>query len=576
MQNQQITMGNAYTRFLNNKMIQESNMKVFLRACEAYTGNGEFDIVSEAGSIGDSIKSGWEKFKAFIKKVFDSIMGALTQIFAGDKAWLERYKDTILTKETPDDLNITDAYDYETAIKRITDATVPVLNYEGMKADLKDRKTFLEKYFPGSTNTKDMPEGPDKDLTSGLTSFFLGTDKKPEQYLKDLNFTDLYNFCYTQDKILGNIEKDRKSIENSSKSVDSAVANAIKNIKSEDNKAAEEQHPNLNPAGGTQGTPNSAGGTQGTPNSAGGTQGTPNSAGGTQGTPNPNKPDMTELNKFVRGINTILSDSMTTSDNIAGRVATLKSNIKNEKTKEIVQFFTIEPDELEKVKKVQLDANNSITKLTENSILNNIIFGTNFINELKVNGSNDGKSSGSTATVSNGTSVASANRGNIAGQAQTTYDGKTIKGDKSEEDAISEVNNNITLYQTCCSSIFSAKCTAIKTIYKDYMDIMRAKVKAIIGNEDKVANVSATTATNYSSSTYSPARKQAIDNAYNAYINSDSEASKVAFINIIKQIYGTNFKLADVDSGEEIKAALRYKNSFDQGYAKTQSTNGTA
>lgn len=157
-----------------------------------------FVALSEAGV--DSIKSGVQKLMDFVKKIFAKFLETMDTIIKSDVKYLEKYKDIIL-KRAPKEYDV-DMYDYVKGTKLIMTKNIPPFNHAMIETDLQSRDVFIAKHF------KEFVTGnaPYENFADQVKEKFRGEEVTIES--KDVNFTDMYNYCFNYKKMKEVMEKD--------------------------------------------------------------------------------------------------------------------------------------------------------------------------------------------------------------------------------------------------------------------------------------------------------------------------------------------------------------------------------
>ena len=197
--------------------------------------------ITEA-KAGDTIKAKCNKFMDFIKNLIAKFMESLNSILLDYKDYLKKYEDIIKKKTPKAGLTYSCSGDYKIAISRCINTEVPIFDYEKFGNDLQDEengeKNVVTKIMSGKPGFEYDEGG---DLSSMFKSYFLATDEGPKDgKLSELNFTDMYNFCYNSSKINDIVKKDERRLENST----NAIINAAKT------KVAEKSTTTTNPVNG--------------------------------------------------------------------------------------------------------------------------------------------------------------------------------------------------------------------------------------------------------------------------------------------------------------------------------------
>lgn len=180
--------------------------------------------------LGDSVKDAWGKFKAFLSKIWQKFSEFIARTVNTDKGYLERYKDIILHRKWKDDqkdLEI-DAQ-YTVGITRLSQFTVATptaddVNNKLTGNDDTDLKFYQKKLMPayGSNTTVEFPDF--------CKHWFKGGDGKGGKHnltSGEINFTDMYNFCYNYKKIYNNLNKNQGIMQNAATVFENAAKEAM-------------------------------------------------------------------------------------------------------------------------------------------------------------------------------------------------------------------------------------------------------------------------------------------------------------------------------------------------------------
>lgn len=245
-----------YEEYLQDKVHNENRLANMITETMILTESGlslrqrseRLTVLYEA-KIGDKIKSGWQKFIGFIKRIFAKFMETITRIIYDQKGYLERYKDIILTKKGKD-LDYSYTGNYKEGLNRIANTELPLFNYETHKENLK--KEGDGPIVNQIMNGKNFKYNDSDTLAEQFKEYFIAGDLgQTEGKLSDINFTDLYNFCIKFEKTKAVIDKDISHLESSTQAINNAITaelNALKNQpqeeKTEDSKE-ENQKPEV-------------------------------------------------------------------------------------------------------------------------------------------------------------------------------------------------------------------------------------------------------------------------------------------------------------------------------------------
>lgn len=177
-------------------------------------------------SLGDKIKVKWKKFIAFIKGLIARFMESMTNILYDERGYLEKYKDIILQKKPKTDLEFSYTGNYEEGIKRITNTTVPLFEYQKYKNafDAEDDGDLANAIMQG----KQFKYTDGETLDEQFKEYYLVTDDGVKTgKLSDIRMVDLYNFCYNFSKIKGITDKDLGRLDASTKNIEREIVSRM-------------------------------------------------------------------------------------------------------------------------------------------------------------------------------------------------------------------------------------------------------------------------------------------------------------------------------------------------------------
>lgn len=216
---------------LIEQLMDQAEMDYFIQEAllisEGENSISNIEVIRE-GFI-DKIKDGITKFFGFIKKMWGKFLEAMSTLINTDKAYLEKYKDIILKKKPKD-------YDYEMydytgsgGLQRLLNSSIPDFDIndktlQGDKDD--DTDEFVKAHFAFLLNGGAKPPYNVRELA--YTSFRGGTSEKTIN-AKQLNMTDIYNYCHDYIKLKDAIAKDVKAVETSCVKVLDEIDKAARN-----------------------------------------------------------------------------------------------------------------------------------------------------------------------------------------------------------------------------------------------------------------------------------------------------------------------------------------------------------
>lgn len=216
-----------YQDYISNMITNEEELARSLNSIIPMNESAYRNVraITEA-KAGDAIKAKCNKFMDFIKNLIAKFMESLNSILLDYKDYLKKYEDIIKKKTPKAGLTYSCSGDYKIAVSRCINTEVPIFDYNTYGEALQDEEGGERKVVTTIMSGKpgfEYDEG--GDLSSMFKSYFLATDEGPKDgKLSELNFTDMYNFCYNSSKINDIVKKDQTRLENST----NAIINAAK------------------------------------------------------------------------------------------------------------------------------------------------------------------------------------------------------------------------------------------------------------------------------------------------------------------------------------------------------------
>lgn len=198
-----------YEMFLAEQMLEQAKMKSFISECllisEGTNSINNMELIQE--SFADKLKEVIMKIVNGIATMWKKFIETMSTLVKRDKAYLEKYKDTILKKK-PIDCDYT-MYDYFTGQKVLLNSPVPNFNFQSMKDDLETSDKFAEKHFANFIQGQKSPYN----LEDLAKAKFRGGGQEKTFHSSKINMTDMYNYCHEYDKLKDYIQKDINNIQ---------------------------------------------------------------------------------------------------------------------------------------------------------------------------------------------------------------------------------------------------------------------------------------------------------------------------------------------------------------------------
>ena len=416
-------------------------------------------------SVGDKIKSGWQKFIGWIKKVWAKFTESLSNIFAGTKDYLDKYKDIILKKKVKDEFQV-DIPNHGIGLQRIVDTSIDVLQPNGISdiissvlySNEKDEKS-ANAYLNNNTQIQklnkvyeDAKVNQDADQTErldGLKKYFLGGESRTIN-MNELNMTDVFNTCYEKEKAINNITKEEKNFlancENISKIFQEEADKFLNSIGSEAGKA-KEQKPDE-----TREDPNDKKRREEAQQDA-----------------EDSNPELTEVKYDKNGNKITPRPAFTARNDVKAEDIGLTPHQTSFMYSNLYGSYITEGIVSTK------DSGSSSSGSSSGSGLGNAVSGT-----VRTKAAGDKEYQDASSTIGN-----SMNNHNITDKETATK-------------RITEMKEALTEYRNRCGNVFAAKASALKTIYENYIEIIRTHVRSYVGQEaDASTDTAVRTGTKY-------------------------------------------------------------------------------
>lgn len=220
------------TEFMDLNLVSESIYKMDVMDAKRYgialearlLAEGKYDelyTINEA--IGQKIKDGVGKIVEFIKTIMAKFMESMTNIFAPEKVYLQKYKNIILNSTLPPETTIQFEGHAIEAMRRLREGfKIPTASYAEL-SQKPEQFESAEAFFNRNKSTllgqrqtefKDIEDA--KELTNKLKVFFGYKDdeNKPEsKTFKELDIKEIYNFLVDTEKDLQKMRNESKNIE---------------------------------------------------------------------------------------------------------------------------------------------------------------------------------------------------------------------------------------------------------------------------------------------------------------------------------------------------------------------------
>lgn len=229
----------SYNSYLLESMLQQGKMETYIQ--EALILTEGVDVVNRLTAlnegVGGKIKEVYDRFIAFIKKIFAKFTENMTKIFDTNKGWLEKYQKIILNKAFTLDVECK-AYQLDRIIKY----QIPVFNYSQLNDKLVSKGAFMNHIFgtafPADSNTDDL---------NGWLKAHYCNDSDNEVKLNNPNMRELYDYCHdfkdvTMPKLKQYQSNTEKSANNARSLINTAISNTAKAAEANPQQGTAEQN----------------------------------------------------------------------------------------------------------------------------------------------------------------------------------------------------------------------------------------------------------------------------------------------------------------------------------------------
>ena len=441
----------AYRHYLLNKSYLQDRLKQTIQEAMILVDESlsyedkTYKLQSLNEGLGDSLSDAWDKFKAFLNKIWLKFNEFISRTVNSDRAYLTKYKEIIQKREYKvEGISIED--DYHVGITRISQ----YMMYTPSVGDLDQ--------FPGESNDQNLDIVRKKVFPSyqgGIefadfckTYFLGGTGKAKELNGAEVNLNEMYSFCYNYEKITKVLNKNKVTLDN-------AIAPFEQALKEKIQAANQQAQPGASVGGGNA----SIGG--GNASVGGGNA----SIGGGNSNPQPHNPP-----------NSPITGASKAADGIY--INGTKYSAKKDQSGAISSNFTNYNLDLNAIK------NKPVAAVVADLKSKGIIESARFYNTNMGRILHEAISQAGSTTGGGSPSASQYNaRGNVAVRtgAASQY-GQNGAGNTLKDEQV--LRTKLSMFQSTASTIFAAMCTAAQTIKKDFMTIIKKHVQSYLGAED--------------------------------------------------------------------------------------------
>lgn len=211
-----------YKSYILEKYFLNENHKCFVEECLALSESN----IPELKAINEDLKmnaQNWfRKLKELVKSLFEKFMMKMNGFFQGDKSFLEKYKDVILTKKV-DEYTLNDMPDYEAGIANIKKHTFKSLDIK--KIIGMEDKQIQQELLQGYETNEEFVEYANKYFLCDNDRRFKPKDVKNTD--KDFNMNEIYTFCVSAKESINSIKSTFDSFYSENEKIKNEVVKAL-------------------------------------------------------------------------------------------------------------------------------------------------------------------------------------------------------------------------------------------------------------------------------------------------------------------------------------------------------------
>lgn len=213
----------AYMNFIIDEAYNQEVMAKYIEEALLWTSG---DISNKAllslnedlkTTVKDKFSKLWEKLKEIVRKV----VGTISNFASSNQGFLEKNKE-IITGKVVKYVDSLDMYPYTDGIKKMGATQIKEFDYEKVKNIDPDNfsQSVVHQYFGINEIESTMEDFQDK-----LVDLFRGAPQEKTYSAKELNLSDMYDFCYNyKTSIVNMLDKEQKIIDNSYNKIISALS----------------------------------------------------------------------------------------------------------------------------------------------------------------------------------------------------------------------------------------------------------------------------------------------------------------------------------------------------------------
>lgn len=198
-----------YYKFLTELAVNKEKLVGLAKTSALIKEDASFEqIYSINEDAVETLKSTWQRFDAFLKRLFAKFMDYFNRIIRTNVGWLEKYKDTILNVK-PDSAQVEGIKDFKTGIQNMMRLSIPTFDQvkDKVPTDITNNGDFVR------TMISSYNEANNQDLSKFCVEYFEGGPETKTVDMMNMNMTDMYNYCHDVNKMNDIVSKDIKNIE---------------------------------------------------------------------------------------------------------------------------------------------------------------------------------------------------------------------------------------------------------------------------------------------------------------------------------------------------------------------------
>lgn len=213
------TRESIYKEYLLEKYFMNQEQKIFINECLVLCESNISELKTIHEDLKMNTKNMFEKIKQAVKDIFQKFLMKMNKLFFGNKEFLKKYKNIILTKKI-EEYDLNDMPDYQAGINNIRTHKLKRLNLNDIisKEESKIQQELLSSY------------NGDGEFTEFAKRYFLCDNKPNTPTVKSssLKMAEIYEFCVKAPDTVKILENDLKEFENEANNIQNKVLQTLK------------------------------------------------------------------------------------------------------------------------------------------------------------------------------------------------------------------------------------------------------------------------------------------------------------------------------------------------------------